>query len=359
MGNMITIDIDDIKQKMVGIVQGLDADTSIVAHYLLKGLVSGGNGKAVNDLTFRQNDAHSKQGSSDGKIDLDRIRKSYISYLISNGNSDSTVKNYSREIERFITHLKERKLQVILVDFELVTGYLAVAKKKRNLSQNTYSKLVVIMKGFLKFLYQSKIISEDISSVIRTPKKVRKEREYLSEEDIKIVENYLNKMKGRFKGENIRNSVIIYLGIYCGLRKTEIINLEWKDVDFKEQKIKILNSKNGDERIVHFGKKLKEKLSEYRKIKKHYKGAVILGNLGKRITSTSLHNTIKKIYKKSGIYRDKLCIHSLRHTFAVLLIKKDTDMHTIKTLMGHKSLDTTDQYLHSLGVHLKEALIDL
>ena len=44
MGNMITIDIDDIKQKMVGIVQGLDADTSIVAHYLLKGLVSGGNG---------------------------------------------------------------------------------------------------------------------------------------------------------------------------------------------------------------------------------------------------------------------------------------------------------------------------
>ena len=76
------------------------------------------------------------------------------------------------------------------------------------------------------------------------------------------------------------------------------------------------------DRTVYFNCRLKNTLLDYRKITKNYEGSLISRSFGKKITSTSLHNTVSRIFKESGIYRKGLTIHSLRHTYAERLRKK-------------------------------------
>lgn len=108
---------------------------------------------------------------------------------------------------------------------------------------------------------------------------------------------------------------------------------------------------------MYFNETLKEILTYYRKTIDTYKGAVVRGSFGKRITSCPLQRIVKKIYKESGVYRNGLTIHSLRHTYAENLRKNGIDLKVIQTLMGHSSLATTDRYLHLSNDDLKKATL--
>ena len=146
--------------------------------------------------------------------------------------------------------------------------------------------------------------------------------------------------------ENLRDKIIFSLGIDCGLRRQEFINLNWEDINLKENSINIKNSKGKKNRIVYFNKKLRELLYLYRKLNGKYINALIRGAHGKRITKCSLQNIISRIFKESKTYRKNLTLHSLRHTYAERLRRKGIDLPTISKLLGHSRLDTTDIYLH-------------
>jgi integrase/recombinase XerD len=155
----------------------------------------------------------------------------------------------------------------------------------------------------------------------------------------------------------LRDQIIFHLGIKCGLRRSEVINLDWEHVNFETGKIKIVNSKGGKDRFVFISNDLKGKMLEYRKGTGFYKGPVIRGKCRKRMTKASLQNLIKRIYREAGIYREGLCFHSLRHTYAEILRKNNTDTLTISMLLGHSNLNTTQQYLHSNEEDLIKASI--
>jgi integrase/recombinase XerC len=136
-----------------------------------------------------------------------------------------------------------------------------------------------------------------------------------------------------------------------------IIKLNWGDIDYSECRLKIINSKGGKDRVIYFNGIIRETILDYRKKSNNYEGAVVRGVFGKRITSTSLHNIISRIFKESGIYRQGLTVHSLRHTYAENLRVKGTDLKVIQVLLGHESLETTDRYLHISSNDLKNAVL--
>ncbi|GAI19317.1 unnamed protein product [marine sediment metagenome] len=192
---------------------------------------------------------------------------------------------------------------------------------------------------------------------LKTPKKVDKKREVLTDDQIKKVENYLENRTEKYKYENLRDKIIFYLGIKCGLRKLEMIKLNWENINLDECIIKIINSKGGKDRVVYFNGDLKELLENYRRLKGKYIGAVIRGKNGKRICSNTLQKSTRRLYRECGIYRSGLTIHSLRHTYAESLRKNKIDLPTIQTLLGHKSLETTAKYLHVTKDDLKKAIL--
>ncbi len=187
---------------------------------------------------------------------------------------------------------------------------------------------------------------KDIASKLKTPKKEDKKREVLSAFDIKKIEVYIKNRTEKFKHENLRDRIIFYLGIKCGLRKSEIIKLNWEDMDFTNSELKIIGSKGGNDRVVYFNGVLKKLLLEYKLTKGLYSGGLIRGKNGNRICSNSLQKAIRRAYKESGVYRPGLTLHSLRHTYAESLRKQGYDFSIIQALLGHKSLETTAKYIH-------------
>ncbi len=212
-----------------------------------------------------------------------------------------------------------------------------------------------MIRSFLFYLYKEKIISSALALELKTPRRVDREREYLTEGEIQKVQDYLESRKERYKGENTRDRLIFMLGISCGLRKSEISKLNWEDLDLNERKIKILDAKGGKERVVYYSQELANVIEDYRKLSGNSSGALVRGTFGKRITSCPMHRIIRRMYVESAIYREGLTIHGLRHTYASNLRKNGVDLKVIKTLLGHSSLATTDRYLHVAPEDLKEA----
>lgn len=281
----------------------------------------------------------------------------YRQHLEASGNAKSTVDGYSNEVKRFCNYVKENKIHLNLLSQNDINIYLTNSRSGRNLSPNSYSKLVVVIRSFVAYLYKNEYIYKDLASDLKVPKRVDKEREYLNESDIKKITYCLDNRVERYKGENLRDKLIFGLGADCGLRKAEMMKLNWEDINFDDNKIKILCSKGNKDRVVYFNDELKEIFTKCRKNTEAYKGAVVRGTFGKRIASCPLQRIVQRIYKESEVYRGGLTIHSLRHTYAENLRKKKVDLKVIKTLLGHSSLATTDRYLHVSSEDLKEAAI--
>ena len=293
------------------------------------------------------------------KANISSSYAEYINYLEIKNKADSTIADYSAKAYKLIDYIIKKDIDACKLTIEHIESYL-VKNKKKTISNNTYAKFVNCTRIFLSFLYDRGYLQTDIAKKIEPVKKIGSvERVVLFENEIARIENYIKNRD--CKGvENLRDIIIFNFGISCGLRRQEIINLNWNDLKTDEEGrpyINILKSKGKKSRIVYISDSLFELLKNYRKAAKKYSGAIVRGSYGRRIAKTSLQNIIRRIYKLSGAYKKNLNIHSLRHTYAERQRKKGTDMVTIKTLMGHSRLETTMAYFHVNSQDLKNAVL--
>jgi len=320
-----------IEEDLIKIIKGLSAEELLSIYRSLSGIKV----ECKNNLKVRDKNSLSEKD----------IIKEYRIHLKSQNKADSTIKDYLDISVKFSSYLKQNRISLESLTMSDIDKYLSLVRS-RNLSNNTYAKLVNCIRSFLRFLNSRDYIDKDFSSFIKIPSKVASIKEYLSDMDIKNTKNYLSRRKEKYRNENLRDRIIFSLGIDCGLRRQEFINLNWEDINFKENSISIKNSKGRKNRVVYFNNDLRELLYLYRKLSGKYISALIRGAYGKRITKCSLQNIISRIFKESKIYRKNLTLHSLRHTYAERLRRKGVDLPTISKLLGHSRLDTTDIYLH-------------
>ncbi|MBA7691289.1 Tyrosine recombinase XerC [subsurface metagenome] len=290
-----------IEEDLIKIIRGLSSEELISAYRSLSGINIGSN----NNLEIREKNNPSEK---------DIIRE-YTTHLQSQNKADSTIKDYVNISVKFTSYIRKNKISLESLAMSDIDRYLSLIRSK-NISNNTYAKLVNCIKSFLRFLNSREYIGKDFSSLIKVPSKVASIKEYLSDLDIENIKNYLSRRKEKYRNENLRDRIIFSLGIDCGLRRQEFVNLNWEDINFKENSINIKNSKGRKNRVVYFNRDLGELLYLYRKLNGKYINALIRGAYGKRITKCSLQNIISKIFKESKTYRKNLTLHSLRHTYA-------------------------------------------
>ena len=320
-----------IEEDLIKIIKGLSPEELLNAYKSLSGLKT----KSNNNIRIREKNNLSKKD----------ITGEYSTHLRSQNKASSTVKDYVNISVKFTSYIKQNRIKFESLAMSDVDEYLSLVRS-RNISNNTYAKLINCIRSFLRFLNQREYIGKDFASLIKIPSKVESIKEELSDLDIKNIKNYLPARKEKYRNENLRDIIIFNLGIDCGLRRQEFINLNWEDINLKESSINIKNSKGRKNRVVYFNKDLRELLYLYRKLNGKYINALIRGAHGKRITKCSLQNIISRIFKESKTYRKNLTLHSLRHTYAERLRRKGIDLPTISKLLGHSRLDTTDIYLH-------------
>jgi len=326
---------DIIEKDLIRIIKEMPPDELVIAYKSLSGI--------------KVEDKGNIEAPGGVSKDIEDIKKEYSTHLRSQNKADLTIIDYLGAAGKLILYMEKNKMGDI-------DSYLSIVRSG-NISNNTYVKILNCVRSFLHFLYGRQYIDRDLASFIKVPPKIKPIKEELSDLDIKKIRNYLLKRKERYRNENLRDEIIFSLGIDCGLRRQEFINLNWEDINFKENSINIKNSKGRKNRVVYFNSNLGKLMHSYRKSSGKYISALIRGAHGKRMTKCSLQNIISRIFKESKTYRKNLTLHSLRHTYAERLRRKGVDLPTISKLLGHSRLDTTDIYLHVNKDDFKMAIL--
>lgn len=146
--------------------------------------------------------------------------------------------------------------------------------------------------------------------------------------------------------QNIKHRVILMLLYSTGMRISEIADCKITDIDSKTMRIKISQGKGNKDRFTILSEQVLQELRAYYIV---YKPKEYLFNgyiPGRRYSVRSIENLMQKALLKIGLENKDYTIHTIRHSFATHLVDNGTDLHTVKELLGHASLQTTMQYLH-------------
>lgn len=287
------------------------------------------------------------------------IMEEYKNSLTASYKSKNTLKDYIAHAQKLAIFLKEKNITFHLINKKYLERYLAEERKGKKV--NTYIKFINCLRSLFSFLSDRGYVSMDLIDYLyklKLPKKTKPIRRLLNDLDLKRVDNYLKEKEYKREDLKIRSDLVYYLAKNCGLRRQEIVNLNWEHIDFINDYILVKNSKCNKSRIVPVGNKTKETLLSYRKATRCYKGPVIRGVHGKRITKCALQNIMMEILKGSGVYRaGETSLHSLRHNAADSLRKNKNDIAVIQAFMGHSDIKTTLEYFHVNDRDLKNAAL--
>ncbi|WP_321401745.1 site-specific integrase [Maridesulfovibrio sp.] len=188
---------------------------------------------------------------------------------------------------------------------------------------------------------------------IKMPKMDNRRTRFLSEDEA-------DQLLGVLLERNPLQHCVSLVSLYCGLRAGEIIDLEWKDLNFAEDMILIRDAKNGFSRHAFMTKQVKKELRELRKQIDPDQKPVFSAQRGKKLNEVSrlFNEAVDELGLNVGIddRRQKVVFHTLRHTFASWLVQRGTPLYTVAKLMGHSTLAMTERYAHLAPDNLKAAV---
>lgn len=283
-----------------------------------------------------------------------KLLSDYIIELktIKQRDKDTTVDSYSEDIYKYLEYMENKNIKDALnIKYNDLIDYLKYLDDN-NYEISSVARKIVTIKSFHKFLSENYNIT-DISIKINTPKFYRKLPNILTIEE---VDNLLDiKLNTPY---DYRNKAMLELMYSSGLRVSELINLELKDIDLDNNYVRCFG-KGSKERIVPIGeyssKYLNIYINEYRDSMKkgYYTEKIFLNNHGKELTRQGLFKIIKKIAKEKNINKN-ITPHMLRHSFATHLLNNGADLRTIQEMLGHSSISTTQIYTNVTNDILKE-----
>ena len=269
--------------------------------------------------------------------------------------SDNTCQNYGIDLDEFYLYLKKEGINYTDVDYKCVKGYL-VDLYDKNLSRNTISRKLSSLRSFYKYLFNNEIVNVNPFKFVSSPKKEKKLPKYLTISEIKEL----------FEVPNIesplgqRDRLILEVLYSSGIRVGELVNIKIEDIDFFNKEIRILG-KGNKERIALIGdsciKYINLFINDGRKkiLGKHHitSDYLIINEHGKNITTRGVELLLDNIEKRTFI-KKKITPHMLRHSYATHLLNEGCDILTVKELLGHESLESTQVYTHVSNERLKE-----
>ncbi len=277
----------------------------------------------------------------------------YIQYLRYERNaSPHTIRNYASDLWQFRDFLaqgqREGSLDVKRIDALRIRGFLAFLFEREKKRTSIARKLAAV-RAFFKFLTRERVLAQNPGSAISTPKLSKTLPRIMTEEQIN---NFLDQVSQAAQGGGaalLRDRAILELLYASGLRVSELVGLDLASVNFGDGML-LVRGKGRKERIVPFGSKAKQALSDYLPVregilreKRASSPALFLNARGKRLTTRSIDRLVKNYVRTFGP-NVKVSPHSFRHAFASHLLTEGADLRAIQEMLGHASLSTTQKY---------------
>lgn len=288
--------------------------------------------------------------------DIEKVLDGYAAYIgLERGLSQNTVIGYRFDIEKFINYLKETGTALRDVTLPILQQFVADMHDV-GISPRSQARIVSGLKSFFKYLVMAGYTEENPSIMLETPNIGLHLPEVLTLEEIDRLENEIDTSTT----EGVRNYAIIETLYGCGLRVSELVNLEISRV-FLKDKYLMVNGKGSKERIVPMSDMVIDLISDYLKvrgdvIKPGEENVLYLSRRGTRLTRQMIFTIIKRLATQAGI-KKTISPHTLRHSFATHLLEGGANLRAIQQMLGHETIATTEIYLHIDSTRLKEEIL--
>lgn len=278
-----------------------------------------------------------------------------MTYLrVERGRSPHTLKAYERDLRHYSDYLRgvDETLQLLDSDADLVRCWVADLMDK-GCAVNSVCRKLSSLRAFFSYMRACGNIPSNPVEGVHAPKKRKSLPAFVKEED---VENLCATAFSDDEFLSVRNKTIISSFYELGLRLSELCGLNVSDVDFAEGQVKVRGKRN-KERIVPFGPGLRMQFLEYLKLRSEVvpldAEAFFLSMRGRRISTSQVYCMVRK-YLSSVTSIKRKSPHTLRHTFATVMLNNDAELGVVKELLGHERLATTEIYTHVTFEELKK-----
>ncbi len=287
----------------------------------------------------------------------DVMEEFYLFMKVEKSASVQTIYAYRSDLMQLMTFIEKKNLDPLTVDAisqPLLHKFLLYLGETYNYKPATLARRVNCLRSFFNYCVEQDYIMVSPMRKIKPPKKPKRVPVFLSPAEL----NRLLRVPELYKLDDMwmQDKVMLNVLAYTGLRRAELLSLDWDNIDFKNQTLKVIGK--GDlERILPLKDQLIEILWDYLQTRLPLaNNALLINEKLNRMDKDTLRRRFKRCVDKAYLDSNKITPHILRHTFATNLLNKGVDLVTIQELLGHLDPGSTWVYTHTSTENKKEAV---
>ena len=279
----------------------------------------------------------------------------FLNYLRYERNrSELTVRSYEKSLRDFESYFKnrERHLSWESVDSDIIRDWMEGMMDKGDMASTVNNSLSAV-RSFFRFALARGLVANDPAHVVKGPKKQKPLPQFVRESEMDRLIDLPQMWEDSYAA--LRARTIILLFYETGIRLAELVGLDDGDVDFVSHQLKVTGKRN-KQRIVPFGEELEDALKLYVEQRDQQplklEPALLLNDKGRRVTRSYVERVVKDCLSKVTTLK-KRSPHVLRHSFATAMLNNGAGLESVRKLLGHESVATTEIYTHTTFEQLK------
>ena len=284
----------------------------------------------------------------------------FLNYLRYERNrSELTVITYERSLRDFEAYFKTREGQLSWesVDSDIIRDWMESLMDQGHMA-STVNRCLSAVRSFFRFALVRGLVQKDPSHVVTGPKKQKPLPSFVRENDMDRLIDIPDMWDPGY--DDMRARTLILLLYSTGIRLAEVIGLDSGDVDFISHQLKV-TGKRDKQRIIPFGEELEKTLREYIALRDETVGrpteALFTSAAGERIKRWQVEKLVKERLSLVTTQK-KRSPHVLRHSFATAMLNNGAGLESVRKLLGHESVATTEIYTHTTFEQLKKVYED-
>lgn len=274
------------------------------------------------------------------------------------GLSENSIAAYLRDIKQFskFCTIELSVLHPGALDTNAVQKYMQHLFD-REIARNSQARMLSGIRSYSKYLRLENIIDTDPVELVSSPRPERKLPDVLSVEEVSRIISAIDLSRR----EGVRNKAMLEVLYSCGLRVTELCELQLSKVDFIDKVVQVIG-KGNKVRTIPVGttalQAIDDYLSEYRSQiipMKGYEDTVFLGRQGRGLSRQMAFTMLRRVAIQAQI-RKSISPHTFRHSFATHLIEAGADLRAVQEMLGHEQIATTEIYTHLDRTFLRDQI---
>jgi integrase/recombinase XerD len=285
---------------------------------------------------------------------LESLIPAYLSTLQARGHRPRGVRKYGEEVRRFLRWLGPAATMDMIT---LMTIERYQEERAATSSPSTIGSVLTCIRSFCRWAESKGHRSDDPTEKLVFPRRRKTAPRALKYGELRaLMATITHESAGLSPREAWRwrrNRRAIYLMLFAGLRISEATALRWGDVDLDRREFWVRDGKGGKDRCIPIHRALQYELEQVPELERQAEQAVVSNRDGSCQTCKSLDHLFRRWLPKQGI---SISAHQLRHSFATEMLRNEADLLTIKELMGHESLETTQRYLVADTTRMRQAI---